>query len=169
MNRPVCYLVVLRLLPPKNVAANTLLHCSEMSFLRSDAFLAVQDAVTSVPVFPALWVPHTLTMSLLLRAQLGDGWRDFSRRHPLSCFAVNVLYVFSGAVVGALVLGEPLLEFFSNAPLVAVATASWYLVFYAPFDALAAAVAALRLRVPLVAMQDFMRVRLVLVGVQGGN
>ena len=34
--------------------------------------LAVQDAVTSVPVFPALWVPHTVTMSLLLRAQLGD-------------------------------------------------------------------------------------------------
>ena len=125
--------------------------------------------MTSVPVFPALWVPHTVTMSLLLRAQLGDGWRDFSRRHPLSCFAVNVLYVFSGAVVGALVLGEPLLEFFSNAPLVAAAAASWYLVFYAPFDALAAAVSALRLRVPLVAMQDFMRVRLVLVGVQGGN
>ena len=68
-----------------------------MSLLKSDMFLALQDVVTSVPVFPVLWIPHVVTMSLLLRAQLGDpGWRHFSRRHPLSCYAVNLLYAFSG-------------------------------------------------------------------------
>ena len=137
-----------------------------MSLLKSDVFLALQDVVTGIPIFPFLWIPHAITMPLLLRAQLGDGWRDFSRRHPLSCYAVNLLYTFSGAIVGALVLGEPLLEFFSNTPLVLSMTAAWYLVFYAPSDALVRAVSALRLRVPLVAMQDFMRVRLVLAGVQ---
>ena len=125
-----------------------------MSVLKSDAFLALQDAITAVPIFPFLWVPHTVTMSLLLRAQLGeDGWRAFSRRHPLSCYAVFLLYVFSGAWIGALVLGQPLLEFFANAPLVLSATAAWYLVFYAPADAFVRLVNALRLRVPLVAMQ----------------
>ena len=124
-----------------------------MSLWKSDMFLALQDVVTGVPIFPVLWVPHAITMSLLLRGQLGDGWRDFSRRHPLSCYAVNLLYAFSGAIVGALVLGEPLLEFFANSPLVLSMSVAWYLVFYAPADAFVSTVSALRLRVPLVAMQ----------------
>ena len=69
----------------------------------------------------------------------------------LTCFRKRISV--SGAIVGALVLGEPLLEFFSNAPLVLSMTAAWYLVFYAPFDAFVRAVSALRLRLPLVAMQ----------------
>ena len=44
--------------------------CGAMSVLKSDVFLALQDVITAVPIFPFLWIPHTITMSLLLRAQL---------------------------------------------------------------------------------------------------
>jgi hypothetical protein len=137
-----------------------------MSLLENPSFLALVEFVIAVPAFPLLWVPHCILTSLNLRATLGADWKVFSRRHPLSCYILAVLYTFPGAVVSNLLLGEPILSFFANSTFVFAMTAAWYLVFYAPLDAFVTLVDTLRLRVPLTAMQDFLRIQLVLAGVK---
>ncbi len=63
-----------------------------------------------------------------------DGWRRFSRRHPLSCAILGLVYVFPGGIVASILSAEPPLAFLASVPMVAPAAVAWYLVFYAPFD-----------------------------------
>ncbi len=138
-----------------------------MSFLlENPAFLLAQDYIFGFPAFPGLWVPHTICMALNARATLGPQWRSFARTNPLACYVLTVIYTLCGAIVSSLFLGEPLLAVFANPPMMGSMTASWYLVFYAPFDVFVAAIDTLRLRVPLIAMQDFIRIQIVLGGVK---
>ena len=117
------------------------------------------------PAFPSLWAPHCILMSVSLRSSFGESWRRFSRQHPLSCFLLAILYTFPGGIISACLLGEPVLFFLLNTPFVATMVTSWYLVFYSPGDIFFRLMAMLRLRIPMSAMQDFLRLHLVLSGV----
>lgn len=128
---------------------------------------SISEQINAFPAFPYLWVPHCVIMSLALRTTLGaDGWKSFSRRHPLSCFMLAVMYTFPGGILAAALMGEPVLAFTLNTPFVAAMAAAWYLVFYSPSDVFVSVVDSLRLRVPMGAMQDFLRIHLVVSGVQ---
>ncbi len=97
----------------------------------------VEALVSYISGYPfmssSLWVPHCVVMCCALRQFLGD-WRRFSRRHPLGCAMLALIYVFPGAIVSALLLAQPPLAFLMSWRLVAPAAVAWYLVFYAPFD-----------------------------------
>jgi len=122
--------------------------------------------IYNYPAFPTLWVPHCIVMAMGLRQSLGEKeWRQFSRRHPLACLLLATLYIFPGALVSAAVLGQPMLAFLLNTPMVVTAFASWYLVFYCPGDLAVTVINAFYLIVPFGAMQELLRLQLVRSGV----
>ncbi|CAG0919355.1 unnamed protein product [Notodromas monacha] len=62
------------------------------------------------------------------------GNAKFSRLHPFACWISCMISIFSGSLLTAFLLGEPLLSVFKTSDQLYVATAVWYMVFYAPFD-----------------------------------
>ncbi len=137
-----------------------------MSLLSSAEWIALQDEIVAFPVMKAVWLPHCLMMSLALRAAIGDQWKAFSRRHPLATLVANTLYVFPGGIIASVLLTEPILQFTLNSAAMTQMAIAWYAVFFAPFDCVVGIVDALRLRRLLAATQDFMRIYLVLTGVE---
>lgn len=123
--------------------------------------------ILSTPVFPYLWVPHCIMSCIGLRNTLGsERWKSFSREHPLSCFILGVFYIYPGGILSALVRGENLLSFLTNTPLFYAAFASWYLIFYSPFDFVFRVLRTTRLLPFLALPQDWQRVGLVLGGLK---
>ena len=135
----------------------------DFNFLQTEQIQLLQDFVSNVPVFPYLWIPHCILMSLAVRATVGG--LKFSRSHPLSCYMMAVLYTFPGGIVAAVLLAEPPLAFLTNTPSMVAMTIVWYLVFYAPYDFFAKLIGLLHLRFPLGFLQDFLRIQLVIAGV----
>ena len=131
----------------------------------SAEFLSAQEFLVKYPVFPTLWVPHCIMMSLVLRSTLGANWYNYSRQNPLSLYILGILYTFPGGILATILMAQPALSFLLNTPFMAAMSVSWYLVFYAPFDLLVKFVDSFRLRVPFGAMQDFLRIKLVYDGV----
>ncbi len=79
---------------------------------------------------------------------------------------LDVLYVYSGAIFSTLLLAEPsLAQVFLNTQPLLVSLVCWYLVFYCPGDLFVRCLDAMHLRIPLAAMQDFLRIQLVRSGV----
>jgi hypothetical protein len=125
--------------------------------------------ILSVPIFPYLWVPHAVLMSVGLRNTLGARWHDISRDSPLSCLLIGMLYIYPGGILAALLQGEPLLSFLLAGPQLYTSLAAWYLIFYCPGDLAFQVFKTLRLQYILPILQDWQRIGLVLSGIEGAN
>lgn len=125
--------------------------------------------ILSVPIFPYLWVPHAVLMSVALRNTLGTKWHEVSRDNPLSCLFIGMLYIYPGGILAAIVQGEPVLSFLMAGPQLYTSLASWYLIFYCPLDLAFTLFKTLRLQYIFVILQDWQRIGLVMSGVQGAN
>lgn len=131
---------------------------------------ALRDLILATPVFPFLWVPHSILMCAALRSTLGTNrWHEFSRSHPLSCFMLGLLYIYPGGILANLVHGDPLLSFMRLGPNLYAACVCWYLVFYSPADFFFKALSTLRLMPFLAILQDWQRIGLVLSGLETIN
>jgi len=131
---------------------------------------ALRDLILATPVFPFLWVPHSILMCAALRSTLGTNrWHEFSRSHPLSCFMLGLLYIYPGGILANLVHGDPLLSFMRLGPNLYAACVCWYLVFYSPADFFFKALSTLRLMPFLAVLQDWQRIGLVLSGLETIN
>jgi len=129
----------------------------------------VTNAILSVPIFPYLWVPHAVLMSVALRNTLGSKWHDISRDSPLSCLIMGMVYIYPGGIVAALLQGEPLLSFLLAGPQLYTSLAAWYLIFYCPMDLVFQVYKTLRLQYVFPILQDWQRIGLVLSGIEGAN
>ena len=138
----------------------------------SETMEVVRDLILATPVFPHLWVPHCVLMSLALRKSLGsDHWHQFSRTHPLSCLMAALVYIYPGGILASLVLGEPPLAFLQAAgPSFYAALLVCYLVFYAPADLFVRMMTSVPGLLPLCTLlQDWQRIGLVQSGLQTVN
>jgi len=132
-------------------------------------FDAAMEIILKTPVFPFLWVPHCMLMSLSLRATLGHGppALQFSRKHPLSCYILGILYTFPGGLISLILLNQPILTFLTLSNNLYSFTVVWYLMFFGPGDFL---YRILTSRLPLLpilaAAQDWQRIGLVSSGVK---
>ena len=122
-----------------------------------------KEFVYNVPIFPYLWIPHCILMSMAVRATVGG--IKFSRTHPLACYMMATVYTFPGGILASVLLAEPPLAFLANTPAMIAMTIAWYLVFYAPYDFLVKTIGLLHLRHPLGFLQDIQRIQLVISGI----
>jgi len=126
-----------------------------------------RSVILGTPVFPYLWLPHCILACVGLRRTLGPSrWKSFSREHPLSCLILALLYIYPGGILTSFVLGENLLSFLTNSPNLYAALASWYLVFYSPWDLVVRVLETSRLLPFLAIPQDWQRVGLVYGGLK---
>eukprot|EP00092_Neocalanus_flemingeri_P024460 GFUD01026524.1.p1 GENE.GFUD01026524.1~~GFUD01026524.1.p1 ORF type:complete len:261 (+),score=81.83 GFUD01026524.1:287-1069(+) len=133
-------------------------------------YSTITNIILTTPVFPYLWVPHCMLMSLSLRATLGHGPPAllFARQHPLSCYILAILYTFSGGLLSLILLNKPILTFLTLSNNLYSFTVVWYLMFFGPKDFLYRALTSWLLPlVPLMAAaQDWQRLGLVASGVK---
>ena len=134
------------------------------SILRNEKFEVLQDVVYGMPTFPYLWIPHCILMSMAVRATVGG--LNFSRTHPLACYMMTVVYTFPGGILASVLLAEPPLAFLANTPAIIAMSLAWYMVFYAPYDFFVKLVGVLHLRLPLGFLQDVLRIKLVISGIE---
>jgi len=127
-----------------------------------------KSVILNTPVFPYLWVPHCIMMNLALRGTIGHGNAalKFSKKHPLSCFILAVLYTYPGGILSAVFLAQPPLGFLTQHNLFYAFLTVWYLMFFGPFDLLYKTV----MNIPKISLvfslaQDWLRVGLVAGGV----
>ena len=93
-----------------------------------EAFLDIANQVIKLKMFPYFDIAHSLLCALSVKEDLGTGAHEFSRKHPLACWLSTMLIVYSGGMVAAGLLGEPILAPLKNTPQLLVATACWYIV-----------------------------------------
>jgi len=129
----------------------------------------VNTFILSVPIFPYLWIPHVLLMSVSLRSTLGSRWQEISRENPLSCLLLGMLYIYPGGILSALLQGEPVLSFLMAGPQLYVSLTIWYLIFYGPGDILFKLVKLLHIQPVLLMLQDWQRIGLVMSGIESAN
>jgi len=129
----------------------------------------VNTFILSVPIFPYLWIPHALLMTLSLRSTLGPRWQEIARENPLSCLLLGMLYIYPGGILAAVLQGEPVLSFLMAGPQLYCSLSIWYLMFYGPADFLFKAVKILHIQPVLLMLQDWQRVGLVMSGIEGAN
>ncbi|CAG0924582.1 unnamed protein product [Notodromas monacha] len=92
------------------------------------------NQVVKLKMFPLFDVAHSAITCLYIRDELDKSNAKFSRLHPFACWISCMISIFSGSLLTAFLLGEPLLSVFKTSDQLYVATAVWYMVFYAPFD-----------------------------------
>jgi len=134
-----------------------------------DMYSTITNTILKTPVFPFLWIPHCMLMSLSLRATLGHGPPAllFARKHPLSCYLMGVLYTFPGGLISLILLNKPILTFLTLSNNLYSFTVVWYLMFFGPRDFLYRILTSRLPLVPLLAaLQDWQRIGLVSTGVK---
>jgi len=134
-----------------------------------DMYSTIANTILKTPVFPYLWVPHCMLMSLSLRATLGHGPPAllFARKNPLSCYLMGVLYTFPGGLLSLILLNQPILTFLTWSNNLYSFTVVWYLMFFGPQDFLYRILTSRLPLVPLMAaLQDWQRLGLVSSGVK---
>lgn len=104
-------------------------------------FLELANQVTKLRMYPYFDVAHAVISCLYMREDLGSGeseveetsynWPDagsipFSRRHPFACWVSCMCSIFSGQILAAFLLGEPILGAFKNSSDVLLASLVWY-------------------------------------------
>ncbi|XP_065202495.1 trimeric intracellular cation channel type 1B.1 [Planococcus citri] len=99
-----------------------------------ESFLEIANQVTKLKMFPYFFIADTVLAALAVREDLGPGGQAFSRKHPLSCWLSTMLVVFAGGMVANGLLGEPILAPLKDNQQILLATLTWYIVFYTPFD-----------------------------------
>ena len=130
-----------------------------------DTVKLVQDFLYTVPIFPYLWFPHCIMMSLAARQVYGGNALNYARSNPLSCFLRTLLYTFPGGILSALFLAEPAFALMANLPTLSVMIIAWYLTFFSPRDFFAQFILKTKLTFLFSITQDFMRLHLCLSGV----
>lgn len=125
----------------------------------------VQDFLFHIPIFPFLWVPHCLMMSLVVRQVYGPGAVQYAKSNPLSCFVRTMIYTYPGGILSSLLMAEPAFGFLASTPTFLTMVTSWYLIFFSPRDFFAQFLIKSKLTFPCSMAQDFMRLQLCLNGV----
>jgi len=132
-------------------------------------YSTITNIILTTPAFPYLWVPHCMLMSLSVRATLGHGPTalQYARKHPLSCYLLNLLYAYSGGLLSLVLLNQPILTFLTLSNKLYTFTIVWYLMFFGPKDFLYRTLTSSVPLVPLMAAaQDWQRLGLVSAGVK---
>jgi trimeric intracellular cation channel len=75
----------------------------------------------------------------------------------VACWLSTVIVVYSGGFLGALFLGEPLLDPLRNTQSVLLTTAVWYAMFYSPFDISYKLAKFLPIKIVIAAMKEVYR------------
>lgn len=139
-----------------------------MAMAPQEAFFVLQETLITFPIFPVLWTAHCIVQCLGLRTTINSNHGnalDFARQNPLSCFILTIFYTFPGGIMGCILSSEPPLAVLANTNQVFVMLLAWYLVFYCPNDLFESIVSIFFIKTPLCIMQDFQRLRLVILGV----
>ncbi|KAL5022577.1 hypothetical protein ScPMuIL_001732 [Solemya velum] len=107
-------------------------------------FMDIATTVTKLKMYPYFDIAHYVLMCLAVRddvspqsstaGPLGSGSPLFHRKHPLSCWFSSMILCYAGGMLGALILGDPLITPFKDHQAIITASAVWYLIFYSPFD-----------------------------------
>ena len=130
-----------------------------------EGFKALQELLLTFPVFPYLWIPHCIMMSLVARQMYEPSARDYARAHPLSCILRSFFYTYPGGILSSLLLSEPPLALLTNLPALTTMLFAWYLVYFSPHDIFARCILYTRITLPFSMAQDFLRLHLCLGGV----
>ena len=132
------------------------------------AWNGLVSSILTTPVFPYLWIPHVIVMNFFLRSSLGPSAVPWSRRHPLSCFTLGIVYSFSGGLAGLFLSNKSLLTILTWSPNLYSFTLIWYLMFFSPYDAMHRLVSSLTPLLPLMfASQDWLRIATCAGGIKG--
>uniref|UniRef100_A0A5F9DHC3 Trimeric intracellular cation channel type A n=1 Tax=Oryctolagus cuniculus TaxID=9986 RepID=A0A5F9DHC3_RABIT len=99
------------------------------------------------------------------RAFVPPGAVELSRRHPVASWLCAMLHCFGSYILADLLLGEPLIDYFSNNSSILLASAVWYLIFFCPLDLFYKCVCFLPVKLIFVAMKEVVRVRKIAVGI----
>merc|ERR1719499_1200863 len=76
---------------------------------------------------------HMIMCCVQVRSDSPDA--GYPRQYPLATFVASLLTCLAGGILSNLLLGLPLLNDLNNGTLyLSMLVASWYLVFYSPFD-----------------------------------
>ncbi|XP_065905013.1 trimeric intracellular cation channel type 1B.2-like isoform X1 [Dysidea avara] len=86
----------------------------------------------SLPLFPVLYVVHSVIAGLHVRAQLGGV--QFAMEHPLASFVGHFVVASAGGMSAALLLGNKSILMSVTLPNIIVSIIVWYLVFFSPLD-----------------------------------
>ncbi|XP_049496106.1 trimeric intracellular cation channel type A [Panthera uncia] len=116
-----------------------------------------------VPLFPVFDLSYFIVSILYLKYE--PGAVELSRRHPLASWLCAMLHCFGSYILADLLLGEPLIDYFSNNSSVLLASAVWYLIFFCPLDLFYKCVCFLPVKLIFVAMKEVVRVRKIAVGI----
>jgi len=111
-----------------------------------------------------LWIAHCVIMSVNLRLTIGSGARTFAQKHPLSTYALAIVYTFPGGIIANLFMGEPLFGFLASTNLVVTASVAWYLTFFSPGDIYFSVFHRPAVLLPLACLQDIQRLFLARAG-----
>jgi len=99
-----------------------------------EAFLDLANQVTKLKMYPYFDLAHAALCCLAVREDLSSGSQPFSRKHPLSLWVSSMLVIFSGGILGNLLLGEPIIAPLKANNQLLLSSIVWYLIFYSPFD-----------------------------------
>ncbi|XP_007943511.1 trimeric intracellular cation channel type A [Orycteropus afer afer] len=116
-----------------------------------------------VPLFPVFDLSYFIVSILYLKYE--PGAVELSRRHPVASWLCAMLHCFGSYILADLLLGEPLIDYFSNNSSVLLASAVWYLIFFCPLDLFYKCVCFLPVKLIFVAMKEVVRVRKIAVGI----
>nr|XP_045235109.1 trimeric intracellular cation channel type A isoform X2 [Macaca fascicularis] len=116
-----------------------------------------------VPLFPVFDLSYFIVSILYLKYE--PGAVELSRRHPVASWLCAMLHCFGSYILADLLLGEPLIDYFSNNSSILLASAVWYLIFFCPLDLFYKCVCFLPVKLIFVAMKEVVRVRKIAVGI----
>ncbi|XP_058148928.1 trimeric intracellular cation channel type A [Dasypus novemcinctus] len=116
-----------------------------------------------VQLFPAFDLSYFIVSILYLKYE--PGAVELSRRHPVASWLCAMLHCFGSYILADLLLGEPVIDYFSNNSSILLASAVWYLIFFCPMDLFYKCVCFLPVKLIFVAMKEVVRVRKIAVGI----
>jgi len=130
-----------------------------------EAFLQLANTVTKLKMYPLFDIAHCVICCLYAREDIGSGAVQFSRRHVIASWLSSMLTIFSGGLICSLLLGEPPLAALKNNQLLILATITWYIINYSPFDVGYKVAKFLPVKIGLAAMKEIYRVKKINDGV----
>nr|XP_048283178.1 trimeric intracellular cation channel type A isoform X2 [Myodes glareolus] len=116
-----------------------------------------------VPLFPVFDLSYFIVSIIYLKYE--PGAVELSRRHPVASWLCAMLHCFGSYILADLLLGEPIIDYFSNSSSILLASAVWYLIFFCPLDLFYKCVCFLPVKLIFVAMKEVVRVRKIAVGI----
>ncbi|XP_052608445.1 trimeric intracellular cation channel type A isoform X1 [Peromyscus californicus insignis] len=116
-----------------------------------------------VPLFPVFDLSYFIVSLIYLKYE--PGAVELSRRHPVASWLCAMLHCFGSYILADLLLGEPIIDYFSNSSSILLASAVWYLIFFCPLDLFYKCVCFLPVKLIFVAMKEVVRVRKIAVGI----